>query len=120
MEKIEILNRQTDKTILTFFECNKELIQNEAEDAEPVQYFESAIKTLRDINEKSNSAEIIEVIMNVIQKIMEFSSKVDWNADDLLPVVTFAVVRAKVQHLGALLNMLDDLTRPESYLYTVK
>ena len=96
------------------------MIQDEAEDAEPVKYFELAINTLRDINEKSDTTEIIEVIMNVMQKIMEFSTKVDWCADDFLPVVTFVVVRAKVQHLGALLNMLDDLTRPESYLYTVK
>ena len=101
-------------------ECNKKLIQDEAEDAEPVKYFESAINSLRDINEKSDTTEIIEVIMNVMQKIMEFSTKVDWCADDFLPVVTFVVVRAKVQHLGALLNMLDDLTRPESYLSTVK
>lgn len=32
-----------------------------------------------------------------------------WCMDDLFPIFQYVVVRAKIQHLGAEINMIDDL-----------
>lgn len=77
--------------------------------------FEKAIKNIQQITEKYCPSEMLDLIKETFRLIDESAAKVLpnknnlLNADNLLALTIYLIIRANIPHLGAELSLLEDL-----------
>ena len=73
-----------------------------------------AVDCLQQLSNTLSPGEKLEVVRSTFQEINRAAqSRVQagyfWNMDDLFPVFQFVVVRSRIRHLGAEIQLIDDL-----------
>lgn len=90
--------------------CNFSEVTPLLEDPE----FASAIKSFQQITEKFCPSEMLELIQETFKIINNISNKLSTknellNADNLLSVTIYLIIKSNLPHLGAELSLLEDL-----------
>ncbi|XP_005106198.1 alsin isoform X2 [Aplysia californica] len=122
-ERVTKLNRQSDMGLMAYLDVDQrfwlldDLLQpgksQQLTAVKDVCYAE-AVDSLQQLSTAFSPLDkllVIEQAFNEISKRVTATVKenVLWNMDDLFPIFQFVVVRAKIHHLGAELQLLDDL-----------
>ncbi|XP_078716435.1 ALS2 C-terminal-like protein isoform X2 [Lampetra fluviatilis] len=115
------LNRQPDQALLRYLEANPKLWPlSDAQQADKQmqeqknQCFGKAVTCLKLISAKFTPREKLAVLGDTFRAItaaVEDARKqlCKWAMDDLIPVFMFVVLRARIRHLGAEVQLIEDL-----------
>lgn len=81
------------------------------------QHFTEAIETLQMLSTSFSPRDKLALIHRTFQQVSKavmtkLGSNYLWSMDDLFPVFQYVVVRSRIQHLGAEIQLVDDLLDP--------
>ncbi|XP_066983934.1 alsin isoform X4 [Macrobrachium rosenbergii] len=81
------------------------------------QHFTEAIETLQMLSTSFSPRDKLNLIHRTFQQVSKavmtkLGSNYLWSMDDLFPVFQYVVVRSRIQHLGAEIQLIDDLLDP--------
>ncbi|XP_063871928.1 alsin-like isoform X4 [Scylla paramamosain] len=81
------------------------------------QHFTEAIETLQMLSTSFSPRDKLNLIHSTFQLVSKavmakLGSNYLWSMDDLFPVFQYVVVRSRIQHLGAEIQLVDDLLEP--------
>lgn len=81
------------------------------------QHFTEAIETLQMLSTSFSPRDKLNLIHRTFQLVSKavmakLGSNYLWSMDDLFPVFQYVVVRSRIQHLGAEIQLVDDLLDP--------
>ncbi|MPC07890.1 Alsin [Portunus trituberculatus] len=78
------------------------------------QHFTEAIETLQMLSTSFSPRDKLNLIHSTFQLAVmaKLGSNYLWSMDDLFPVFQYVVVRSRIQHLGAEIQLVDDLLEP--------
>lgn len=122
-ERVMKLNRQSDMGLMAYlgveqrFWLMEDMLKQGASQklstVKDVCYAE-AVDTLQQLSTAFSPIEKLKVIEQTFNEITKtvserLSGDVMWCMDDLFPIFQFVVVRAKLQHLGAEIHLVEDL-----------
>ncbi|CAJ0577096.1 unnamed protein product, partial [Mesorhabditis spiculigera] len=123
------LNAHTDVKLLEYFQVPRELWPIELPSVgdldKPLiracarrKFYESAILALQQLSTDANPttklailADTFEEITQCVFKFADAGCNHTWSADDLLPVLSYVVVRSQIKHLGSEIRLLDHFTK---------
>ncbi|KAH9513797.1 agglutinin-like protein 2 [Bulinus truncatus] len=125
-ERVTKLNRQSDMGLMAYLGIEQRfwlmddiLQQGKTQKLSTIKdvCYAEAVDALQQLSTAFSPLEklkIIEQSFNEITKTVTQSLKDDhmWCMDDLFPIFQFVVVRAKIHHLGAEIQIIEDLMEP--------
>ncbi|XP_069957233.1 alsin isoform X3 [Cherax quadricarinatus] len=81
------------------------------------QHFTEAIETLQMLSTSFSPRDKLKLIHRTFQQVSKavmnkLGNDYLWSMDDLFPVFQYVVVRSRIQHLGAEIQLVDDLLDP--------
>ncbi|XP_017773870.1 PREDICTED: alsin isoform X2 [Nicrophorus vespilloides] len=114
-------NKQPDYTLMVFLHVDSKFLKSDHPKSPTSivkdQTFTEAVEMLQQLKTTFSPMEKLLVIKETFQKMTkvvqeQLGENYRWNMDDLLPVLLYVVVRARILQLGSELDFVEDFMEP--------